>query len=35
MHGRDIDAHDRDAAMFAPDAFRLEATVGKTTRLGA
>jgi alkylation response protein AidB-like acyl-CoA dehydrogenase len=23
MHGRDIDAHDRNAAMFSPDAFRL------------
>jgi alkylation response protein AidB-like acyl-CoA dehydrogenase len=39
MHGRDVDAHDRDAAMFAPDAFRLadaEAElIGRARRFGA
>jgi alkylation response protein AidB-like acyl-CoA dehydrogenase len=39
MHGRDIDAHDRDAPMFAPDAFRLAerdaALVARARQFGA
>jgi alkylation response protein AidB-like acyl-CoA dehydrogenase len=39
MHGRDIDAHDRDAPMFAPDAFGLSGKnaelIARARRFGA
>ena len=39
MHGPDIDAHDRDAPIFAPDAFRLSDfqadLIGRARRFGA